>query len=495
MSKRDLKPLSKSLFSFLKNQDSDEEETDTFSRIQPYVNNHQYETVDFTDRRNEFYRLMRKGIIARMEENYVEACKYLDLALELEPDNYEVYLEKSICLSLFHRTLSSIRVLVHGLNHSKRSYWFNDNERELEREYFGCLFRGLIEEVNDQQEASLKLYDQACKLYPTGFYALFSYAYALGSISLNPSTTLAPNVRENYMNQACEYFKKALTSIRNSPLHSKFHTYYICILYTNIAWVIRENNQIDDEALDYYSEAIKLNGKHLRSYLSRASLYSKKRENGKSISDFTACIEIKEKQTPRWIGIVDKMKVFFKDMEQDSHIIFTTIYLFMSRHLVEIFTMKYIDNFQVDTPETTITTSGTLLNKQQTKDYEKRLSDLYEERGIQFLDDNKIEEALLDFTAAKIICPFRAHPYIFTYFIGINVIDRSKCFSILENYLEFMECESNIRGVISEESLSQFDMSTLYKHISQLYEEQNQSKQAKSSRLKEKQLLNYSRIC
>jgi len=129
----------------------------------------------FIEKQEAFYSRLQKGILLRMEENYFAASDVLDQAIEMEPDNYESYLEKSVCLSLSNRPVCSVRTLREGLMKSKRSYWFSDQERDIERRYFEEIYLGLIDEVNEQAEDSLEHYKNATLIVPDGFYALFSY--------------------------------------------------------------------------------------------------------------------------------------------------------------------------------------------------------------------------------------------------------------------------------------------------------------------------------
>lgn len=298
----------------------------------------------------------------------------------------------------------AMRILKLGLHNCKYSYWFSDSERDIEREYFHNLFVGLIYEINEEQQTSLEYYKEACRLVPNGFYALFSYGYANGSLGLDKNPGLTAHEKERYIEESCKYFEKALECLYAHPLHSKYHRYYICILCTNIAWVLRENNETSIDALKYYSKATDWYDRHLRSYFSRASLYGKRGEYENALKDFSKCIEIKESQLPKWEGILVKLKSY------TGSNISTLLSFFTSRQRADDFLSQYFyHNEEVH---------NTNFSAYDMKEYEKRLADMYEERGLLHLENHVVEDALFDFTASKLINPCNACSHIFVYFIG-----------------------------------------------------------------------------
>ncbi|KAG2392441.1 hypothetical protein C9374_012693 [Naegleria lovaniensis] len=431
--------------------------------------------IIFNRRREEYYDLLRKGILLRMEENYVESFEYLKKVVELEPSNFEGYLEWSVCMSLSNRNIHAIRILYWGLHKCNFSYWFSESERDIERDYFHNLFIGLIYEINEQQHTSLEYYKEACRLVPNGFYALFSCGYSFGSLCLDKNSNLTSQEKERYIEESCKYFEKALERVHASPFHSKYHSYYICILCTNIAWVLRENNETSNDALNYYSKATEWYDRHLRSYFSRASLYGRRGEYENAVKDYTKCIEIKELQVPKWEGILVKLKSYVGSNVMNLLSLFTT------RHAANDFRSKYCyHNEEVS--------SG--FSQYDMKEYEKRLADIYEERGTLHLENHDVQAALFDFAAAKLINPCNACSHIFVNYIASSVLDQEESSEILLEYLKYLQEEN-----VYDYELNFFDIASIFIHSSHVFEEMNDSTKAKEFKTKFECALNHSRIC
>ncbi|KAL9644972.1 hypothetical protein ABK040_004465 [Willaertia magna] len=418
-----------------------------------------------------FYSKLITGAYLRMEEDYVSALDYFNQAIDLEPNNYEGYLEKSICMSLFNKPIDSIRILYEGLFRCNFSYCFSNEEREVEKQYFFNIFKGLIEEANERYEESLLLYKKAAELVPNGFYALFSLGFSLGSLSLD-SGPIDATLKVKYIKESKQYFLDALEILQKSSHHSKYHKFYISILYTNIGWVERESNELSNESLRYYTLAANLNQKHIRAFCSRASLYSKQNLYSEAIADISTCIQIRENHVNHWIGIDTKLQQCIQQRLQKRQRSNNNTEEDDEEYIKILKLLDYLDSTESESllnkikEESEYTRKSKGLSLSQMRAYEKRLSDLYEERGILYLENNQIFESMKDFTIARVIYPLGSYAYMISCYTLINILGSvTRGMKILTKYETLISDEEYLRDNYPNLSRTDFiDMSTLYKY-------------------------------
>jgi len=299
---------------------------------------------------------------------------------------------------------------------------------------------------------------------------------------LDFSITLKAQQKLEYAEESKLYFLKALEIIEKNPFFNKYHTFYLCILYTNIAWILREKEADSLEALEYYTKAATLNNRHVRSLFSRGNLHGKRAEFDNAIADFSKCIEIKESHTPKWTDLSYKVKHYCSISSQsDDNLLFNIFYLFKSNEMTELFMRSYITDFKLPS-----------LNAFQIGEHEKRLSEIYEERGLQYLESDRVMEALIDFTCARMICPVRPYPYIFVFFVSVNVMGERKSFQILRNYMDLIANEKHITN--NYFNLNYCDVASIFKHASNALSDGGYTTEANKLKKRYQQLSNHTRV-
>lgn len=210
-----------------------------------------------------YEELLKKGVFYKYRKSIYEAIHFLTLAIEINPQGYESYLQKGLTYFSIEEKLIAINYIEEGY---KKCYNTMKKHEKL-------ILEGLILELKDNNmDEALKKYKESikCCIDPK---ANNDFAYnAIGYIY---------HINKDYK-KAIDYYKRAINS---NPKYSS------CIMYCNIG-LCYEMLGNKEKTLKYYNLSISENEFYLEAYIYRSQYLAKLKQYKKAKSDLLKIISI-----------------------------------------------------------------------------------------------------------------------------------------------------------------------------------------------------------